>query len=111
MQYRGLHNWVERHLGKPKFCSECKLDDKDKIYHWANISQEYKQDLSDWKRLCPPCHAQYDAQFRPTYKACSKGHLYTKSNTRMRTARGWRERICRKCQKQYVKNYRKGITV
>ncbi len=58
-----LHNWVERHLGKPKKCEHCSTTNA-KQYDWANISQEYKRDLSDWKRLCRSCHAKYDYPVR-----------------------------------------------
>ena len=54
-----LHNWVQKHLGKPKECEQCHTTTA-KQYDWANISQEYKRDLSDWKRLCRSCHAKYD---------------------------------------------------
>ena len=55
----GLHNWVERHKGKPRKCEHCKTT-KAKQYDWANISQEYKRELSDFMRLCRSCHAKYD---------------------------------------------------
>ena len=56
-----LHAWVEKHLGKPKICWDCNRTDS-KIYHWANISREYKRSngLKDWKRLCPKCHIIFD---------------------------------------------------
>jgi hypothetical protein len=53
------HNWVVRRLGRPKKCEHCGTTE-DRMYHWANISGEYKRDLSDWKRLCVPCHKRYD---------------------------------------------------
>lgn len=56
-----LHDWVKRELGKPKFCEECKKADKKK-YEWANISGEYKREVSDWKRLCTSCHKIFDNQ-------------------------------------------------
>src|SRR3990167_2430682 len=45
----GLHDWVERNLGKSKNCSNCS---STKNIEWSNISGEYKTDLSDWQRLC-----------------------------------------------------------
>lgn len=54
-----LHNWVQKHLGKPKKCEHCNTT-KAKQYDWANISQKYKRELSDWKRLCRSCHAKFD---------------------------------------------------
>ncbi len=59
--YRGLHNWIEKERGKPHYCEHCK---KDKLahrqYHWANVSGEYRRDVSDWIRLCVKCHKKYD---------------------------------------------------
>ena len=54
-----LHQWVMKHLGKPEKCSEC-LTTKAKRFEWANISRQYKRDLSDWKRLCKKCHIRFD---------------------------------------------------
>ena len=56
---RGLHRWVERELGKPSSCEHCKTTE-DRMYHWSNKSQEYKREVSDWQRLCVPCHRKYD---------------------------------------------------
>jgi len=58
-----LHDWVERHLGKPNKCEHCKTETSKK-YDWANKSQKYKRDLNDWIRLCRKCHAKYDYPVR-----------------------------------------------
>lgn len=65
--YRGIHVWVKRKLGKPIKCEnpECFYPKKDiygrillksKRFVWANISGEYKRDLSDWHQLCTSCN-------------------------------------------------------
>lgn len=65
--YVALHGWVKRNLGKAKKCSNpnCfyprkgkngKLLVCPKIFYWANISGEYKRDLSDWHELCQSCN-------------------------------------------------------
>jgi len=54
-----LHNWVQKHLGKPKKCEHCGTT-KAIFFDWANKSGEYKRDLSDWIRLCRYCHSQFD---------------------------------------------------
>lgn len=54
-----LHDWVKRYLGKPSLCEHCGTTTA-KRFEWANKSQEYKRDLSDWIRLCPSCHHIYD---------------------------------------------------
>lgn len=44
--YDGIHDWVERKLGKPKYCEMCKMTDK-KIYHWSNKYHTYKRKIND----------------------------------------------------------------
>lgn len=56
--YYALHAWVYRKLGKPTHCLACKIQGKK--YQWANISGNYKRELSDWFSLCRPCHYQHD---------------------------------------------------
>ena len=58
--YRALHYWVERRLGKPKKCSFCGIE-TGKRFHWANKTGNYLRDESDWIRLCPKCHKDYDS--------------------------------------------------
>lgn len=53
--YRALHHWVVRKLGKAIYCQNSRLH-KAGRYHWANISGEYKRELSDWRQLCPSCN-------------------------------------------------------
>jgi len=59
VNYLSLHKWVSRHKGKPQECEHCN-NTSDQKYHWANKSHEYKRILSDWIRLCVPCHSAYD---------------------------------------------------
>ena len=54
-----LHSWVIKHLGRPMKCSRCNRTDCKK-YEWANISREYRRELTDWMRLCKMCHMIYD---------------------------------------------------
>jgi hypothetical protein len=62
--YGALHTWVRNHAGTPNYCENCKTSDKRKRYEWANISREYKRELSDYKRLCVNCHRKYDSEYR-----------------------------------------------
>lgn len=60
--YYALHHWVRRKLGIPKICWECGFEsDRIRLFHWANISREYKRELDDWARLCAKCHKAYDS--------------------------------------------------
>ena len=59
--YRGLHKWVERHLGKPSTCEGCgKTNLSGHLIHWANKSKNYKRLITDWVRLCTKCHGAFD---------------------------------------------------
>ena len=57
--YGGLHKWIKRRLRKPSVCSECHIKPPIDL---ANISQEYKRDLSDWEWLCRKCHMVKDGR-------------------------------------------------
>lgn len=55
--YTALHDWVKRNLGKAFWCTFCFSMVN---VQWANISHEYKRDLTDWIQLCVKCHKRYD---------------------------------------------------
>lgn len=57
----GLHVWVKSRLIKPALC-QCCLSSPP--YDLANISQEYKRNLSDWEWLCRRCHMKKDGRFK-----------------------------------------------
>lgn len=59
-----LHSWVKKQLGFPNKCEFCGFESENhhKI-HWANKSHEYKREVTDWLRLCVPCHKKYDLSF------------------------------------------------
>lgn len=59
-----LHSWVKRKLGRPTKCEFCGFESESPFrIHWANKSHEYKRDITDWLRLCVPCHKKYDLDF------------------------------------------------
>lgn len=57
--YWGVHDWIASQLGRPKKCENCRTRRKTK-YEWANISGEYRREVSDWARLCKRCHVLID---------------------------------------------------
>jgi hypothetical protein len=61
----GLHYWVRSQLGTPNQCEFCSKSEGR--LEWANKSGEYKRDISDWLRLCPPCHRRYDSHGTGAY--------------------------------------------
>jgi len=58
--YGGLHAWIRRKIGKASSCFMCGIDDKKIKYVWANISGEYKRDVSDFINMCSKCHNLFD---------------------------------------------------
>lgn len=64
VKYNALHTWIHRKLGKACRCDECGKskapEGKIKFFQWANISGEYKRELSDWRQLCAVCHRKFD---------------------------------------------------
>ena len=58
-KYQGIHKWIRSRFGTPKRCEDCGTT-KKRMYHWANISKEYRRERDDWKRLCVSCHMKYD---------------------------------------------------
>lgn len=59
--YQGIHIRIRKSLGKPKKCENCgKEKTTAKSIHWANVSQKYLLDKSDWVQLCASCHKRYD---------------------------------------------------
>lgn len=57
--YAALHLWVKYHFGSPQECEHCGTTEK-RMYHWANLSRQFKRERSDWIRLCVPCHKRFD---------------------------------------------------
>lgn len=56
--YARLHKWIQRKLGKPSLCVFCGTSDGK--FEWSNISGKYREDISDWQRLCIKCHRKFD---------------------------------------------------
>lgn len=60
-EYRKVHYWVVKMLGRPMVCSKCRFQsDNPKRIHWANKSGKYIREVSDWVRLCACCHWELD---------------------------------------------------
>lgn len=59
VSYNALHEYIKRHFPKTEKCQNCK---NKKPYDLANISQEYKREIGDWKWLCRKCHMMEDGR-------------------------------------------------
>ena len=60
--YQALHLRVESQRGKPRRCEVCGTTEATR-FHWANLTGDYG-DVSDYARMCPPCHYRFDAARR-----------------------------------------------
>lgn len=101
-QYRALHNWVDRKLGKPRECDLCGTTEPVR-YEWSNISGEYLKDTSDWRRLCVTCHRRADMGGK-----CKSGkHDSTEEN--IYTYPGTGRRVCHPCKKLFQRKYKEDI--
>ena len=72
--YFSLHNRVYRARGNADHCERCGATGSErKRYEWANLTGHY-EDIWDYERMCPPCHAAYDAPLkaRGTRVQCAK---------------------------------------
>jgi ppGpp synthetase/RelA/SpoT-type nucleotidyltranferase len=114
--YRGLHYWVERNLGKPEKCVKCGLERyKQHTMHWANISGEYKKDISDWSQMCAKCHKAFDndRDMNILEPVCKNGHNVSEENLYLRVdKRPYRENTykeCKICRRESQARYRKAI--
>lgn len=61
--YPALHQWARKQIVRPEVCPVCNIRFPIDL---ANISQEYKRDLSDWEWLCRKCHMDKDGRSRQT---------------------------------------------
>ena len=70
--YWGVHDWIQKKLGKPKKCEHCgkigmynyrKNGVKVWNIQWANKTGKYLRDINDWLQLCSKCHSEYDKKF------------------------------------------------
>jgi hypothetical protein len=100
-EYVAIHYWVRKQFGDPMQCEECGTTEKPR-YEWANVSNQYIKDRSDWKRLCVPCHRLLDL----TKPFCSKGHPFFGENLAIRPNG---RRRCRTCSNDANKQWRADI--
>lgn len=67
VSYNALHKWIKRNFGDPPNCTKCgKTGSKEGRcwnIEWANISGEYKREISDFTGLCRSCHRRHDILF------------------------------------------------
>lgn len=57
-----FHQAVVKVFGRAFGCNGCGTTEH-RVYHWANISGNYK-DVTDYISLCVPCHSKFDRDKR-----------------------------------------------
>lgn len=68
--YAAVHEWIKRRKGQPMTCNHCGiLHIESRRIQWSNKSGEYKRVLSDWERLCIPCHRKHESTLRKSATA------------------------------------------
>lgn len=96
--YGAIHKYAANHFENKNECEDCGISG---LLHWANISGEYRRDRSDWKILCPKCHAAFDKKngkkFGVKKSHCKRGHEFTGANLYVNPNSN--ERSCRACWK------------
>jgi hypothetical protein len=103
--YVAKHMWIIKHYGNASKCS-FNPSHVARRYEWANISGEYKRDISDYLELCPSCHRKYDYDKKALKrgngkkKICKHGHELTE-HTIYVDSRGYRN--CKECRKESQK--------
>ena len=65
--YRSVHIGIQSKLGKASHCS-INSNHVSTVYHWANISGEYKRDCNDWRSLCPKCNHNDGVKINERFK-------------------------------------------
>ena len=70
--YVAIHEWIRNHFPIPKTCQDCGCE---KRLDLANISKEYKRDISDWIWLCRRCHMIMDGTLENFKKNVGRGRV------------------------------------
>lgn len=75
--YSAIHGWVNRNFEQKQKCELCSRQGDGRQLQWANISDRYLRERSDWACLCSRCHKVFDcskwvskqsAQFQKNFK-------------------------------------------
>lgn len=103
-KYHAKHLWISYHFGKPKICSNCGTT-KAKKYEWVNISRKYLRDISDYKRLCTKCHADFDSNSRAKGEKHGNSRLTNKNILEIRKSYVPRKYTLKKLAKNFNVDY------
>ncbi len=82
-----LHEYIRNRIPKPEKCPQC---NKKGWLDLANISQEYKREISDWEWLCRRCHMIKDGRIEKARIMCLARRKETKKKN------------CIKCNMEFI---------
>lgn len=85
-----LHTYIRKQFPKPEKCQCCKIVPP---FDLANISGEYKRDVSDWEWLCRRCHMTKDGRLNS---------LRANTSTKKPGVRRRRPQNCIYCKKSFT---------
>ncbi len=75
--YIAIHAWINRTVKKEKCCECGSIENLD----YANISGEYKRNISDWQVMCKKHHHIFDNVYEKMMKTrAEKGSRFAKGN-------------------------------
>lgn len=107
-QYHSIHYWVKKRLPKTEACSWC--GNQSLRIELANLSGDYKKEVSDFVWICVSCHKKYDGVHElqkkyadekwATIQFCKNGHDLQDNyyDYIMKDGRHYRE--CKTCNKE-----------
>ena len=98
----GVHDYVRSRFPRPKKCQCCGVGYP---LDMANISQEYKRDVSDWEWLCRRCHMTKDGRMKNLSQFSGKilkRELHPNWNPNL-------TQYCKCCNKLLTRNHRRKI--
>lgn len=88
-EYVMLHKWLRDNYGNASYCAKDHSHIK-KQYQWANISGQYKWDISDFIPLCTSCHRKMDftEPLRKKYRDVKLGNKYKAKSVKQYSKEG-----------------------
>ena len=110
VQNSALHIWIRKNKPKPEFCEICKINLPRDV---ANISGEYRRDISDFMWLCKKCHQVVDKtgekhrrKYRGELALCPSCKLFKSKDKFWKDKNRWDEItiFCSDCMKQKRKS-------
>lgn len=82
------HDWIRRQSDEPDECWHRHLGNCSKTFQWSNVSNKYKEEISDWQKLCIRHHKKYDLK---KYDKWTNQTSFLKGNKAWNKGKHWTE--------------------